>query len=383
MKPDEISSSQGGKPLFKQRSILDTPTTDDTAPKNQAAAAQIFRSKIDDLFAGKNYITDESPEKIQYSNPYEKTQYENTEIKTSDWQKYHTAWQNYYQKYYEGYYTHHLRKAQQELVNEKEDITNTEFKLKQKLINKIKDSATEVRKSRHFVPILSGIIAILIFLFLQYDSIISGAVMAYVSPGHINPQNIIVDPGTNITVGPEPRIIIPKINVDAPVHYDIGNDYDSQMKAMDDGVAHFAVPGASSHPGEIGNTVLAGHSSSGLLGSGDYKFIFVQLEKLAVNDAIYANYNSKRYTYTVVRKEVVGPDDVASLIYPTTKPILTLLTCVPVGTGQSRLLVVAEQVSPDPEQATKTTPTTEANTNSSSIPGKQLTILERLFGISN
>jgi len=59
--------------------------------------------------------------------------------------------------------------------------------------------------------------------------------MAYVSPGSIDPQNIVVDPTTDINVGPAPRLIIPKINVDVPVHYDIGNDYASQMKAMESG----------------------------------------------------------------------------------------------------------------------------------------------------
>ena len=155
--------------------------------------------------------------------------------------------------------------------------------------------------------------------------------MAYVSPGNIDPQNIVIDPNTVIAVGPEPRLIIPKINVDVPVLYDVGSDFDSQMAAMSKGVAHFAIPGASSHPGQIGNTVIAGHSSNDLLDSGDYKFIFAQLDKLVVGDTIYANYGSKRYTYTVTNKEVVKPNQVDKLTYATTKPILTLITCTPVG----------------------------------------------------
>jgi sortase A len=204
--------------------------------------------------------------------------------------------------------------------------------------------------------------------------------MAYISPGYISPQNIIVDPTNTVTVSPEPRIIIPKINVDVPVSYDIGNDYDSQMAAMAKGLAHFAIPGASSHPGEIGNTVIAGHSSNDLFDSGNYKFIFAQLEKLNIGDTIYANYNSVRYTYTVTKKQVVAPDDVNSLVYPTDKPILTLITCVPVGTANSRLLVTAEQISPNPSDVKTNTDSKVENTNS--IPGKQPSIIERLFGIN-
>lgn len=376
MEPDKNSSSLGGKPLLQQRPMVVAPKTDSSeTPENREAAAKILRNKIDNLFANKTSLDEQA-------SPYERTHTEYVEQPTTnDWNKYHTAWQNYYQKYYEGYYSHHLQKAKESLIDEKTTKQEIESKLKQKLLGKIKKSAIEVRKSKHFVPILSGISAMLLFLFLQYNSLLVGGVMAYVSPGYINLQNIIVDPNTDITVSPEPRVIIPKINVDAPVHYDIGNDYDSQMSAMDNGVAHFAIPGASSHPGQIGNTVLAGHSSSDLLGSGDYKFIFSQLEKLNIEDTVYANYNSKRYTYTVTKKQVVGPDDVNSLVYQTDKPILTLLTCVPVGTANSRLLVIAEQISPDPSLS-KAAPLADS-TSSSSIPGNQPTILERLFGVRN
>jgi len=149
---------------------------------------------------------------------------------------------------------------------------------------------------------------------------------------------------------------------------------------MEKGVAHFAIPGANSHPGEIGNTALAGHSSNDIFDTGDYKFIFVQLEKLTVGDTIYANYEGKRYTYVVTRTETVRPTDVNKLIYPTDKPVMTLITCTPIGTALNRFLVTAEQVSPDPTQAAAApqSETTEADTTN--IPGNSPTLLERLFG---
>jgi sortase A len=151
------------------------------------------------------------------------------------------------------------------------------------------------------------------------------------------------------------------------------------MAAMEKGVAHFSIPGASSHPGQIGNTVIAGHSSNDLFGGGDYKFIFAQLEKLAVGDSIYLNYQSKRYTYTITKKEVVEPDEVNKLIYPTSKPVVTLITCTPLGTALHRLLITAEQVSPDPAASTAA-PTTNADPTTTQIPGSPPTFLERLFG---
>jgi sortase A len=388
MKPDEPSSNQSGDPLSSQRSLPNIPEKQ----SNQDAAAKVIRSQIDSIYS------------TEQASPYQKTHTEHVEPLAEQWKQYHTAWQNYYQKYYEGYYTHHLKQAKRILEeqytnpqnknsyfsNQPKDDTNSEkvastdeivFDLRQKLIGKVKESATKIRKSRHFIPILSGIIVVLILLFLQYNRLIISNVLAYVSPGDINPQNIVIDPNSNITVSPDPRLIIPKINVDVPVFYDVGNDYNSQMAAMAKGVAQFSIPGANSHPGQIGNTVIAGHSSNDLLDSGDYKFIFAQLDKLVIGDTIYANYNSIRYTYTVTEKEVVKPTDVSKLVYPTTKPILTLLTCTPVGTSQNRLLVTAEQVSPDPNQSTAA-PTSNTETTST-IPGNSPTLFERIFGGGN
>ena len=79
-------------------------------------------------------------------------------------------------------------------------------------------------------------------MFLQYNRIIFGAVAAYTTPGAINPQNIIVDASTDVTVSSESRIIIPKINVDAPVVYGAASDTKSQSEAMRRGVAHFFLP---------------------------------------------------------------------------------------------------------------------------------------------
>jgi len=151
------------------------------------------------------------------------------------------------------------------------------------------------------------------------------------------------------------------------------------MSAMEKGVAHFAIPGASSHPGEIGNTVLSGHSSNDLFDGGDYKFIFAQLEKMTVGDTIYANYQGKRYTYVVTKTEVVKPTEVSKLVYPTDKPVMTLITCTPLGTALNRLLITAEQVSPDPGQAAQA-PVDEGAATETTIPGSTPTFLERIFG---
>ncbi|MNL10803.1 Sortase family protein [compost metagenome] len=113
--------------------------------------------------------------------------------------------------------------------------------------------------------------------------------------------------------------------------------------------------------------------------NGDYKFIFAQNEKLHTGDTIYVNYESKRYAYRITTKEVVMPEEVSKLVYPTDKPVLTLVSCVPLGTALKRLLITAEQVSPDPTAAA-TAPTADAAPKAASIPGSEPTFLERIFG---
>ena len=72
----------------------------------------------------------------------------------------------------------------------------------------------------------------------------------YVAPGNSNASQTIYSPNSSNSVGQEPKLIIPKINVDAPVIYGVGNDNASQLKAMTKGVAHFSIPGANAVPGQ-------------------------------------------------------------------------------------------------------------------------------------
>jgi len=119
---------------------------------------------------------------------------------------------------------------------------------------------------------------------------------------------------------------------------------------MNHGVAQFKIPGADAMPGQIGNLVISGHSAGDIYSNNQYKFIFSGLERLVDGDLIYVNYNSVRYTYKVYKRETVEPTNVAALVYKIDKPILTLITCTPLGSDRYRLLVMAEQINPSYEQ---------------------------------
>lgn len=320
---------------------------------------------------------------------------------TSDQLKqYHSAWQNYYQQYYERYYMQQLQASHRQLqaraekaaappqlpaqTSQPQEMTKQEAvsELKGKLLGRVKEQATKARRSRHFVPIVSALVVALIFVFLQYNRQIVAQVQAYVSPGSIAPQNIVLDPMASTQVGPEPRLIIPKINVDAPVVYGLESIAEGPVQeALNDGVVHYPIPGANSVPGQVGNTAILGHSSNDVFNTGAYKFVFVQLDQLNEGDTFYAHYKGTRYTYSVTSKEVIEPTEVNKLVLDTKKPMMTLITCTPPGTALKRLIVYAEQVSPDPAEATKA----PANGNAEGDPEEigsyySPTIFERLFG---
>jgi len=389
MNPDTRSPG-GDLPAQPLAGGTPTPPTNQPQETQRDAAANVIRGKIDALYGGAPAT--ENPV-VEPESPYHRTHIAHPLPEADQWKQYHSAWQQYYQKYYEQYYNQQQAPAQHyfsasstpepepsPVIDETLDKDEALYELRQKLLGRVKKSAGKIRRSRHFIPIVAALAVVFIFVFLQYNRVFIATVEAYVSPGSMNAQNIVIDPTADAVVGPESRLIIPKINVDVPAIYDVGVDNASQMAAMEKGVAHFPITGANSHPGEIGNTVLAGHSSNDLFDPGDYKFIFSQLEKLAPGDTIYANYQGKRYTYVVTKTEVVKPTEVNKLIYPTDKPMMTLITCTPLGTAINRLLITAEQVSPDPNAAAAAPTGSGEEGSSSDIPGNSPTFFEKLFG---
>lgn len=428
MNPSNPNDKRPNAPLVPQRASLqgpDIPSRGNSTAIN-SAAANIVRDQVNSIYAGNTTTPTpqttpvapavqpqqqpaaapaekQQPAQEEAPNPYERSHGYNEQVQADQWKQYHSAWQDYYQKYYERYYMGQVYRARQALEakaqeaasqhqptqpqriaplkEEPETLSRSEalYDLRGKLLQNVRMSAQKVRKSRHFVPITAALCVVVLFLFLQYNRVLIANVQAYISPGDVNPANIIINPSTDIAVSAEPKLIIPKINVDVPVVWNTKPDYNSQMAAMQGGVAWFGIPGANSHPGQVGNTVLSGHSSNDVIDKGDYKFIFARLDHLVKGDSVFINYEGKRYTYTVTRTEVVKPTQVNKLVYKTDKPVLTLITCTPLGTSLNRLLVTAEQVSPDPANASAA-PADSGNSKTTTIPGDSPTFLERIFG---
>jgi sortase A len=123
---------------------------------------------------------------------------------------------------------------------------------------------------------------------------------------------------------PPTRIVIPKINVDAPVLE--GDDWETLKK----GVGHHI---GTANPGERGNVYISGHNDI-------YGQTFRRLEELDLGDEVVIYAGPKSYRYVVREKRIVEPKDV-SVMYPTTEPILSLQTCYPFMVDTHRLVVIA------------------------------------------
>ena len=327
-----------------------------------------------------------------------------------DWQTYHSAWQSYYQQYYHRYYLHQLHAQRQQVaatpaqpqassqakqpyeppketvtgrVDEPDTAKREVKKIKSRVRQDIEERATKLKKSPHFKPIMSGVVVGLLFLIVQFNSIIAADFKLYVSPGTATDQggSIIIDPTSTASVGPNPEIIIPKIGVDVPVVYGV-TSYDNTAieDGLENGVVHY---GLTSYPGQIGNDVIVGHSSNEIYAPGNYKFAFVLLSDLNSGDIIELNYQGVRYVYQVYNKAVVSPNDFSLVDIAPTSPVLTLITCTPAGTSLNRLIIQAKQISPNPSTAAQSIPQNSSNqAKPTTLPGgNEPTVLDRVTSL--
>ena len=276
------------------------------------------------------------------------------------------------------------------MVDQKEpdgklDQNEVQAALRKEITDKVKASTTKLRKRIWFWPAFAGLVALLVVAFLQFNGQWMASLASFVSPGTSSNQTIIIGTGEGQPVSTEPRVIIPKINVNAPVTYgmtDLGEQ--SSQRALQNGPIHYPIASANADaiPGQKGNTVILGHSSADFFEPGNYKFVFVQLNRMTNGDLFYLDYGGKRYTYKVAQIKVISPKQLDQLNLGSDKPYATLITCDPPGTTRNRLLVIGEQVYPDPNDSDTeiNSDNVQVKTAATSITGKPKTLLEKIFG---
>ncbi len=261
---------------------------------------------------------------------------------------------------------------------------------KRAALNKIK--LIRSHKHWHNAKLVVGTVLVFLLIF-NSQWFISQLMYLFNKPSSNAVQDVVVTqtkavPAEAEVVGPDNKIIIPKIGVTAPLVFPKTNVETEVLLALRGGVAHYY---GTAYPGEPGNSVFFGHSSGDWWEAGNYKFIFVILEKLSVGDIYEIHYNSRKYIYQVEETKVVAPTDL-SVLNQTSYPSSTLITCTPPGTSWQRFVVRAKQITPayqKPEQP-KISASPAATSGQATLPSASKSIWEqissflgKLFGASN
>ena len=370
MNPDELTP-----PQFKKAQ----------EEEERNAAVNVLRGKLDALYANEPSAKEEIKEikhlvaEHDHLSKHQRFMKNLTdsgknpvEVQTA-WHKYyealtekekHEVWQEFYDE-------------QSKLKNKKSSGAKTKELVAQAHPKKVHAPTSKVAKARHKVKKLKnnhhvrslifgfgmGFLVIFVLLFSFFNE---RFLVPFIRPNqNVSATPIIVDPSSTGPVGPESKIIIPKINLEAPLVFDVNTIEDKAVqKGLERGVLHYST---TPNPGEKGNSVIFGHSSGNILNKGKYKFAFLLLKSVDVGDTFIVQRDGKRFVYKIYNIYVTIPQDVSVLQTGDKPAMMTLITCDPPGTSSNRLIIQAEQIYPDP----KTNQTSSVSENVVSQP-KQL-----------
>jgi len=252
--------------------------------------------------------------------------------------------------------------------------------IKKRILDQV--SAGGRLKARHHLQSLLfglslGFVVIVIFLFGFFNQVI---IAPFIQPSRTASATPLILSTSDISPTSQPEVIIPKINVEIPVDYsETTTDEAAIENDLEHGVVHYPTTVV---PGQKGNAAFFGHSSNNIFNPGKYKFAFVLLHTLVKGDTFYLTYNGKVYVYRVISRQIVDPSDVAVL-----GPVAgqtataTLITCDPPGTSLHRLVVVGQQISPDPSGNTASTASLHGQmAPPANLPGNGPSLWSRFVG---
>lgn len=387
------------------------PPNDDNKPKPTTPpasdeAVQLIRAKIDALYQDEPSAKEELAE-AKVVRPRSKHQEFMYKLSTSgkplaqiqtEWHEYyknlsdqekHEVWQEFYRNHAQASQYVKATKPKPEVTHthllprqsvapkpmpEHQPSPRTTSDIKNQLLGHISKRARP--RKQHLKSLGFGLaMGFAVLLITMFGFFNEKFIAPLITPSrNVSSTPIIAD--TTSAVGTDPKVIIPKINVEIPVVYDEPSiDEHAVQRALEKGVLHYAT---TSNPGEQGNAVIFGHSSNNILNKGKYKFAFVLLKRLEPGDTFMLEKEGKRYIYKVFEKKIVPPTDV-TVLANRDRPTATLITCDPPGTSVNRLIVVGEQISPDPASNVASTANNQAIAQPPVLPSNAPTLWSRFW----
>ena len=379
-------------------------------------AASVIREKLQQIYADEPDAKKEA-EEAETAQPRSKHQQFMHELSTSGKSlvQIQTEWHNYYlglpdnekRQVWQEFYASNTAASQyghfvsspsphpaQKLAAQKHEVVQSK-QAKQSRAGRPKRSTDDLRatirdkvtaggklQAKHHLQSLlfglgMGLVVVVIFLFGFFNEVF---LAPFIQPSRHSAATPLILSTDGVAPTTDPEVIIPKINVEIPVNYDETSTDEAVIENdLKSGIVHYPT---TSLPGQNGNTAFFGHSSNNIFNPGKYKFAFVLLHQMVPGDTFYLTKDNKVYVYKVFSKTIVDPGDVQVL-----DPIeghsatATLITCDPPGTSLHRLIVVGDQISPDPATNTAGATTASGNTDAGfSLPGNGPTLWGRWWG---
>lgn len=154
------------------------------------------------------------------------------------------------------------------------------------------------------------------------------------------------DPAAPGSVKLTASILIPKLNINAPIVLSESVSDKALLEDLKNGIVRYPT---TAFAGQNGNMVLSGHSSNYAWIKSDYNYVFRSIGKLEVGDTITVRVSQQNgktfdYHYRMKSHAIVTPDD-PQIFAASEQPTLTLITCWPLGTQLKRYIVTAELAS--------------------------------------
>jgi len=389
-----------------------TPSPDPTPPDADAAAA-VIRQKLDQLYASepnaKQELTEaeQSPHRSKHQQFMHELSSSGKDLATiqTEWHKYyqslppneqHQVWQEFYES--QSLLTKQPLPDAQVLADHKHQATTSQrtkpAKAKATKLPKARNSSeiqSAIRdkitangklKTKHHIQSLlfglgMGFVVVLIFLFGFFNEVV---LAPFIQPSRTATATPIITSDSSVAASSTPQVIIPKINVQIPLDFSQTTTNEADIEnALQSGVVHYPT---TVLPGQNGNAAFFGHSSNNIFNKGKYKFAFVLLHTLVPGDTFYLTYGGKVYVYKVISKNIVPPSDVSVLdAVAGQTATATLITCDPPGTSLNRLIIVGQQISPDPSGNSAGDAQLASSTSTvSSLPGNGPTLWGRFIG---
>lgn len=152
------------------------------------------------------------------------------------------------------------------------------------------------------------------------------------------PVQIPITPPYNVAEAHTNWIRIPSIGVAVPLVRSASLQDKDVLSVLDRGAALY--PNGVT-PGALGNVFIAAHST-GEPWKGAYRFAFIRINELKNGDAMYIDWHGARYSYRIVKSEIIKPKPGFAVISDRPVPTVSLMACWPLWSTTYRILVHAE-----------------------------------------